>query len=68
MRDQSGNQMARVNAVKALEQIDGEQAATRGNQSIPGLVIVINPGVQPVAAEQPPAITTTYDDNSGHGP
>lgn len=42
VRDQTSNQMARVQAVKALEQID-EQAAESGNRSnaLPGLQIVV---------------------------
>jgi hypothetical protein len=42
IREQTGNQMARVQAVKTLEQIsDAEQQTGRGSQLTPGLVIVI---------------------------
>lgn len=45
VRDQTSNQMARVQAVKALEQIDGDevQGGNRVN-SLPGLQIVIVQG------------------------
>jgi len=45
VRDQTDNQMARVQAVKALEQIGEEQART-ASPSTPGLVVVINTGPQ----------------------
>lgn len=41
VRDQTANQMARVQAVKALEQIDDGEQAARGSQTLPGLQIVI---------------------------
>jgi len=41
VRDQTGNAMARVQAVKALEQMDDAQVAGRSAQSVPGLVIQI---------------------------
>ena len=44
VRDQKSNQMARVQAVKALEQIDDEREAGRGANSLPGLQIVIVQG------------------------
>lgn len=46
VRDQVDNQMARVQAVKALEQLADEQAGGRSSASIatPGLVVVINTG------------------------
>jgi hypothetical protein len=47
VRDQQVNQMARVNAVKALEQLDETASATAGPQrQQPGLVIVIQGGEQ----------------------
>lgn len=48
VRDQTGNQMARVQAVKALEQLGDEQQASVTKQALPGLVVVVNT-VQPVA-------------------
>jgi hypothetical protein len=43
VRDQTTNQMARVQAVKALEQLDDQPQARQGMQaSVPGLVIVVN--------------------------
>jgi len=48
VRDQTGNAMARVQAVKALEQMDDAQVAGRSAQSVPGLVIqIINNGPPP---------------------
>ena len=44
VRDQKTNQMARVQAVKALEQISDDAPAARGSVSLPGLVIVVNTG------------------------
>jgi hypothetical protein len=41
VRDQKKNQMARVQAVKALEQIDDVEHASRGTQMQPGLQIVV---------------------------
>lgn len=61
VRDQTDNQMARVQAVKALEQMD-EQDVSRGRSTAtnhPGLVIVINSG-QPGATPEP-ARTQTID-------
>lgn len=43
VRDQTGNQMARVNAVKALEQISDEPA-NQASRSSPGLVVVVVQG------------------------
>lgn len=47
VRDQTSNQMARVQAVKALEQISDEEQGNRTAQSSPGMVIVINNGPVP---------------------
>lgn len=41
VRDQKGNHMARVNAVKALEQIADETPANAGKSRAPGLVVNI---------------------------
>jgi hypothetical protein len=49
VRDQKKNQMARVNAVKAMEQLDDAQQSSRGAQSLPGLQIVIVQGGAPAA-------------------
>lgn len=54
VRDQTTNQMARVQAVKALEQIDDSEQASRGSQALPGLQIVI------VQGSQPATISATY--------
>ena len=48
VRDQTSNQMARVQAVKALEQIDDGETANRGSQALPGLQIVIVQGNNPL--------------------
>jgi hypothetical protein len=62
VRDQEENKMARVQAVKALEQISDEAPAARGSQSQPGLTIVINtvapPSFKVVDNELPQAIST----------
>jgi len=48
VRDQTDNQMARVNAVKALEQIGDEPSARSGASSMPGLVIqIVNSPAEP---------------------
>jgi hypothetical protein len=44
VRDQTTNQMARVQAVARLEQIDDEAQVSRGSQALPGLQIVIVQG------------------------
>jgi len=44
VRDQDENKMARVQAVKALEQISDDAPVSRGSVSLPGLVIVVNTG------------------------
>lgn len=49
VRDQTSNQMARVQAVKALEQLDDVEQSSRGAQSLPGLQIVIVQGGAPAA-------------------
>jgi hypothetical protein len=71
VRDQLENKMARVQAVKALEQISDEMPAGRGSQSQPGLTIVINTPAQPqfkqVGNEPDTALSITYDQNSAHG-
>lgn len=48
VRDQTSNQMARVQAVKVLEQIDDGETANRGSQALPGLQIVIVQGSNPL--------------------
>jgi len=53
VRDQDENKMARVQAVKALEQISDDAPASRGSVSLPGLVIVVNTGTP---LTQPPTI------------
>jgi hypothetical protein len=50
VRDQTDNQMARVNAVKALEQLEDQAHTDSGKQRLPGLQIVI---IQPPAPPQP---------------
>lgn len=44
VRDQKRNQMARVQAVKALEQMDDQPAAASGRQSVAGLVLILGSG------------------------
>jgi hypothetical protein len=44
VRDNSGNSIARVSAVKALEMVPEHEAAGRGAQTMPGLQIVIVQG------------------------
>jgi|SRR5882757_1164967 len=56
VRDQTSNQMARVQAVKALEQIDDDQAQSGGRQSLPGLQIVIVQGGVGTQLTQRPVI------------
>lgn len=48
VRDQQSNQMARVQAVKALEQIDDGETANRATAALPGLQIVIVQGSNPL--------------------
>ena len=50
VRDQQTNQMARVQAVKALEQLSDEPTSGAHSQKLPGLVVQINVGP---AAPQP---------------
>lgn len=42
VRDQTDNQMARVGAVKALEQMEEQQLASVNRSAVPGLMIVVN--------------------------
>lgn len=56
VRDQTSNQMARVQAVKALEQIDGVEAQTGNRAALPGMQIVI---VQ--AGPNPPHVVVEHD-------
>lgn len=70
VRDQTGNQNARVAAVREMRQANEDAPASRGSQSQPGLTIVINTVAQPVVQampdERPTAISTTYARNSAH--
>lgn len=50
VRDQVDNQMARVQAVKALEQLGDDHVSRSAAAATPGLVVVINSGPQPVEA------------------
>lgn len=54
VRDQQKNQMARVGAVKALEQLSDEQQASANTQQLPGLVVVVN--TFPRVSADPPTI------------
>lgn len=56
VRDQQENKMARVQAVKALEQISDDAPSARGSVSLPGLVIVVNTGAAGTSLTQPPTI------------
>lgn len=71
VRDQTSNQMARVQAVKALEQISDEEQGNRTTQTSPGMVIVINGGgsgeFKSVDVERHRAISTTYERDDVHG-
>lgn len=68
VRDQKKNQMARVNAVKALELIDDIEQTGRGTQSLPGLqIVVIQGGTAAIQASQPvPAITIEHSSDMSH--
>lgn len=46
VRDQTSNQMARVNAVQALERMDDQQVSAAAQRSTPGLTIVIEGAVK----------------------
>ena len=52
VRDQDSNQMARVAAVKALEQLDDDETGSKRGNSLPGLQIVVVTG----SAAQPATI------------
>lgn len=54
VRDQTSNQMARVQAVKALEQIADDEQGARSAKSLPGLQIVVVTG-----SASPPVIDVT---------
>jgi hypothetical protein len=47
VRDQTSNQMARVQAVKALEQLEDQPASRGGAQQAPGFVIVVQQALTP---------------------
>lgn len=59
VRDQTSNQMARVQAVKALEQLDDDANPAAAAKSLPGLQIVIVQG-----GSQPPTIDVTPNSSS----
>lgn len=65
VRDQTGNQMARVQAVKALEQLADEAQRTNGSGApmAPGLTVVVNVGHGTQIA-QPEPIVIENDDGS----
>lgn len=54
VRDQTSNQMARVQAVKALEQISDDEQGTSRARHAPGLQIVVH-----VKTDQKPVIDVT---------
>lgn len=72
VRDQLDNKMARVQAVKALEQISDDAPANGGGSALPGLQIVIVQGgsqsFKPVDDERGVEISTAYVRNSAHVP
>ena len=58
VRDQQINQMARVQAVKALEQLDTEHQTTGSKAHSPGFVVIVQAhAVQPDANPTKPLIT-----------
>jgi hypothetical protein len=61
VRDQQTNQMARVQAVKVLEQISDESADRRPAQPFGGVVVVIN-SPQPVTIDQPSSSVRSSSD------
>jgi hypothetical protein len=67
--DREGNQMARVHAVKTLEQLEDSEVAKPGNVQTPGIVIVISPAPEPpivdVTPEPRPAVPPPQGGNSG---
>jgi hypothetical protein len=62
VRDQESNQMARVQAVKALEQIDDVEQASRGSQMQPGMQIVIVTGAPVTQVSAHPIKTIEQSD------
>lgn len=73
VRDQKTNQMARVQAVKALEQLDDEVSARRGSafSASPGLIInILNTSVteSPSAQRQHQVIDNSADCDQGSDP
>lgn len=62
VRDQKANQMARVQAVKALEQIDDVEHGSRGIQSQPGMQIVIVTGSPLTQVSAHPMKTIEHSD------
>lgn len=66
VRDQKSNQMARVQAVKALEQLDDAAEGRQVHNALPGLQIVIMQGgaAQPVTVAG--AMTIEHDDSASH--
>lgn len=68
VRDQTTNQMARVNAVKAIEQLGDEQQSNAGSSRSPGVLIVVGDkaSVSVSAIEPKPLIqhVLTQDDEA----
>lgn len=62
VRDQTSNQMARVQAVKALEQLEDSPQSAAQRQHTPGFVIqVINTSVMPQEREPKPTQPQVID-------
>lgn len=61
VRDQPTNQMARVNAVKALEQISDEQDRNPAATAAPGLAIVVVQTTVPAASGPQPSDIKTIE-------
>ena len=56
LRDKSGNDMARLGAVKVLEQIDDPASGNNGQIKAPGFTIIVN------TTDAKPTISATYKD------
>ena len=66
VRDQTGNQMARVQAVKALEQLseEAQRSGGAGMVQAPGLTVVLNVGPGTQMAQPAPLIIDNVDGSS----
>lgn len=62
IRDESGNAMAQLGAIKVLEQLDEEHQAGTAAKSLPGLqIVVVQAGAAPTTIDVTPTAVPAHD-------